>query len=186
MTKARTIILALAVAALAAGTLPAGESLLVTGQTTYYQVGDDPWWKKGLAFSYQTADPAGNGEVVTVDNVTGLIWASEWDGAGCNHGGVFNWQSAVEWANNLTFAGYSDWRLPNIRELLSIVNYENYDPAINSTYFPGTRQGYYWSSTSYKRHPTRGVWCVDFRNGHADGDAKRSLHSVRAVRGGSK
>ncbi len=184
MTKVGTIILTLAVTAFAAGTLSAGESLLITGQTTYYQVGDDFSSKRGTAFSYQTADPAGNGEIVTIDNVTGLVWATELDGAGCNNGTAFNWQSAIEWAGKLTFAGYSDWRVPNIRELLTLVDYGRFDPAIDPVCFPETRQGYYWSSTSYKRYPQRGVWCVDFRNGHADGDSKKSLHAVRAVRGG--
>ena len=124
------------------------------------------------------------GTVLVLLALAGLVWATERDGAGCNNGAAFNWQSAVEWANNLTFAGYSDWRVPNIRELLTLVDYGRYDPAIDPVYFPETRQGYYWSSTSYKRYPNRGVWCVDFRNGHADGDSKKSLHAVRAVRGG--
>lgn len=47
--------------------------LLQTGQTTTYEPGDDGYYQKGIAFSYQTLDPAGNGEIVTVDNVTGLM-----------------------------------------------------------------------------------------------------------------
>ena len=164
------------------GTMLAGR-LLKTGQTASARVGDDGYYQKGIAFSYQTADPAGNGEIVTTDNVTGLIWASAGNGAGCNWGSQTNWNAAIDWAEGLTFAGYSDWRLPNRRELESIVDSSTYSHSINTTYFPNTFSGYYWSGSTYA-DDTTGAWFVGFGDGYVDVNGKTNAGYVRAVRGG--
>ena len=164
------------------GTRPAG-GLLKTGQTTSYRSGDDGSYQKGTAFSYQTSDPAGNGQIVTTDNVTGLMWASDGSAAGCNNGGARTWDQAILWAEGLTFAGYSDWRLPNRRELESIVNSSTYDPAINTMYFPNTVMMRYWSGSA-TANSTAGRWYVDFKYGRVDNTSNTGTNYVRAVRGG--
>ena len=76
---------------------------------------------------------------MTVDHNTGLTWASDGDQEGCCFGQQTDWDSAIDYCNNLVFAGHEDWRLPNWRELESLVDVGEYDPAINSAYFPNTK-----------------------------------------------
>ena len=158
------------------GTAP--QTLLKTGQTTSYQTGDDGTYEKGTAFSYTN-----NGDGTVTDNVTGLMWASDGNGDGCYSGGTRTWSEAITWAEGLTFAGYSDWRLPNRRELESIVDSSRYSPSINTTYFPNTQSSYYWSSTTYAGGTTS-AWFVYFGDGGVSVVVKTHYSYVRAVRGG--
>ncbi len=160
-----------------------GGGLLKTGQTTSYRTGDDGTYRTGTAFSYQTSDPAANGEIVTSDNVTGLMWAADGTGAGCYSGGTRTWTQAIDWAVGLSFAGQTDWRLPNRRELESIVDSGRHIPAINTVYFLNTVPAYYWSSTTDDSNTSR-AWDVDFYDGNVNGSGKTSNGYVRAVRGG--
>lgn len=158
----------------------------VTGQITSYQTGDDGTYEIGSAFSYQTSDPAANGNIVTTDNVTGLMWASDGDAAGCNFGAQTYWNNAIDWAQNLSFADYSDWRLPNTNQLYLIcVKDANISaPYIDHTYFPNTVSSGYWSST-LRPDDTHYALYVYFNRGGVDykGDLD-DRHYVRAVRGG--
>ncbi|MDP8235536.1 MAG: DUF1566 domain-containing protein [Candidatus Erginobacter occultus] len=174
----------------------AGIGVLWTGQSGIYQDYDDGYYRSGRTFSYQTAIPARSkpDEVVTLDNVTGLMWASDGAGKGCNYGQSLTWSAAVSWADRLDFAGYRDWRLPNLRELLSLMNYGywkygNSTPAINLDYFPNTRFAgvdLYWSSTSRFYYEEYIAWYVSFSSGYIDAkpNNKSTPHYVRAVRGG--
>ena len=154
------------------GTLYVG-NLLKTGDA------EDGGW--GEAFSYQTDDYGGG--IVTIDNVTGLVWASYGDQTGCNFGNQTDWPSAIDWADALSFAEYSDWRMPNRTEINSIVNCGNYDPAINSMYFPNTQSDEYWSSTTFKAD-TDNAWFVNFTDGNVSNAVKTDSYYVRPVRGG--
>ena len=156
---------------IAHGASGGGGGLLRTGQFTEYTSGDDGTYRAGITFSYQTDDPAGNGEIVTIDNVTGLMWASDGNARGCHWGQQTEWTPAVIYCRNLTFAGYADWRLPNLRELHSIVDYGVADPSIISTYFPNCKNDYYWSSTTYKSWHYD-AWTVKFDEGYVDWQAK--------------
>src|SRR5690606_3487424 len=85
---------------------------------------------------------------VLVDSKTGLMWMRcalgyQWQDGNCvkdeSKTAEFNWPDALNTAaTNKTFAGYSDWRLPNRKELGSIVEGTCFDPAINLTLFPAT------------------------------------------------
>jgi len=162
-----------------------GGGLLKTGQTTSYRSGDDGTYQKGTAFSYQTLDPAANGEIVTTDNVTGLMWAADGSGKGCNWGSQTTWNEAIDWAEGLTFAGYSDWRLPNATEIWSLVvcDATQSAPYINQTYFPNTVFGFYWSSTS-RPDSTSSALLAFFGSGYLYPYSKTFTYYVRAVRGG--
>ncbi len=92
-----------------------------------------------------------------------------------------DWESAKKYCKNLKFAGYSDWRLPSIKELFSIVNHSAYSPAINSAFKNTTLLHYYWSTTSYAYY-TSLVWNVNFGNGHTDYYNKLNKNAVRCVR----
>ena len=169
--------------------VPAGRTarkgLQKTGQSTSYQEYDDGYYTAGLAFSYQTEapNPSNPGQVVTIDKVTGLMWATYGDRAGCNFGAQTDWESALNWAYNLIYAGYSDWRVPNVRELQSLIDYGKNDPAIRTKYFPDTKSDYYYSSTTSDSIPTF-AWEVHFINGYVNYNTKATSYYVRAVRGG--
>ena len=74
--------------------------------------------------------------VMVKDNITGLIWEVKAIDESSNE---LSWQEAlifIQGLNENAFGGYTDWRLPTLKELISIVNQANYRPAINKDYFP--------------------------------------------------
>jgi len=151
-----------------------------TGQTTSYVDYDDGYYEKGTPTSGSRFMDNGDGTIT--DNGTGLMWAKDGNGAGCNSGGALNWTSAIAWADGLTFAGHSDWRLPNVKELQSIADYGRSVPAIDPV-FTKTQSGYYWSSTTRADY-TGSAWLVNFNYGYVATGGKTSTYYVRAVRGG--
>ncbi len=77
-----------------------------------------------------------NEDNTITDNATGLMWMQQDSGdlnAGDNTDGRLNWEQALEWAEDLNYGGYSDWRLPNARELQSIVDYTRSPSTTNSS-----------------------------------------------------
>ena len=119
-----------------------------------------------------------NGDDTVTDTGTGLTWQRQAPNT------QMNWKEALGYCENLYFAGYSDWRLPSREELRSIVNYEKYDPAADTEYFPEISLFFYcWSSTTSAN--SEGLaWNVNFSNGDDGYDDKSSSRYVRAVRGG--
>jgi hypothetical protein len=121
----------------------------------------------------------GDGTVTAVDNGRSLMWARDSfvDGA--------SWEEALAYCEALTLAGYSDWRLPNIKELRTLVDYEREFPAIDLNYFPDTTSNPYWSSTT-NAEDTGAAWVVGFYSGGSNGGEDKNRYStmVRAVRGG--
>jgi hypothetical protein len=90
---------------------------------------------------------------------------------------------AVTALNSAAYGGYSDWRLPNVKELQSIVDYGRVSPAIDTTYFPNAQSNGYWSSTTYA-DSTDFAWFVNFNYGDVYFVDKTSTFYVRPVRGG--
>ena len=118
-----------------------------------------------------------NGDGTITDNVTSLIWQKEDDDI------TRNWDDAINCCNDLTLAGYSDWRLPSKKELMSIVDYGTYGPSIDTTYFPGTNTSFYSSSTTHAVYGSPDVWIVNFGYGDVDHRDKSAGYHVRCVRG---
>ena len=123
------------------------------------------------------------------DNRTKLMWQKcqlGLSGENCEIGTatLHNWQQALDEAESNTNAGYSDWRLPNHKELLSIVEQRCYNPSINSTIFPNTSPVPYFWSASPDANQTFSAWGVSFRYGFSrDGFRDYNLN-VRLVRFG--
>ena len=157
-----------------------GGGLLVTGQTISFRNGDDGYYQKGIARSYTD-----NHDETVTDNVTGLMWAKDGNAAGCLNGQNVTWNAAIDWANDLIFAGYSDWRLPNITELQSLFVRDGGQgaPYIDQAYFPNTVSYNYWSSTSHPDLTERALRAHFDHYNFAWQDLKTSAHYVRAVRG---
>ncbi len=154
--------------------------LPVTGQTQTWKTGDDGWVEAGSAFCFQVFIKAG--AQITHDRNTGLIWASDGDSRGCHFGAQTDWNTAIDWCNNLDFGSYTDWRLPNAKELQSICDYGTSYPSVDTTYFPNTRNSLYWSSSTWTNF-TETAWCLQFSSGKIEQRQKPSAFYLRAVRG---
>ena len=121
------------------------------------------------------------------DNTTNLMWQQCSDGlsgATCAAGTAATptWDSALAYCESLSLGGFTDWRLPNLKELKSIADMTISNPSINATYFPNTIASYYWSSTSYAPDTTS-AWLVYFYIGSTNATNKSSTFYVRCVRG---
>jgi len=179
-----------------------------TGQTTCYDssggqitctgTGQDGALQKGAAWPNPRFKDNGNGTVT--DNLTGLIWLKN-----ANCFGQVDWQSALNAANGLhdtgnpaTSCGLSDgsvagdWRLPNVRELHSLVDYAFVDPALSNgagtaqwiegDAFSDVQSTGYWSSSTYAGSSI--AWGVSMFGGVVGNDFKSVPEFVWLCRGG--
>ena len=131
--------------------------------------GAAPWTSDNF-----TANP----DDTVTDTTTGMIWQQ--DGSTT----VANWGAALGYCRDSSLANQYDWRLPTLRELMSIVDYSIPvpDPSINPV-FLNTAKSEYSSSTSYAADPTR-ILTIDFYGGSEHRFLKSSPVHVRCVRGG--
>ena len=117
-----------------------------------------------------------NNEIVT-DNITGLEWQDN------TIPSRINWQSAIDQCENLSLGEHEDWRLPNVKELSSLVEDTKYSPSINDI-FENTESNGYWTSTTRSTN-TNLAWVVYFSDGKQNGRSyKVHTGSIRCVRGG--
>ena len=116
-----------------------------------------------------------NTKEIVIDNFTKLQWQDDATAKTT----TANWTTATtSTCQNLTLGGYSDWRLPNIDELKSILKNNRI-----SREFVNFASQSYWSSTTYASNSSY-AWYVYFYNGYGDGDYKTYSHYVRCVRAG--
>jgi hypothetical protein len=146
----------------------------------------------GGRFTLGTGADAGT----ITDNATGLIWELKTD-----VGGIHDYNNTYTWGNAFDvfiaavnaeggtgFAGHNDWRLPNVKELMSIVDYGVANPCVDQAFNTApyfTIESSYWSSTTLGDAGADDLaWMVYFRDGDIWYDDKTSAVYVRAVRGG--
>jgi len=120
-----------------------------------------------------------NANGVVTDSRTNLEWQDDYS----NNIKEATWQSAIDYCENLNLDANSDWRLPNLNELTSLVDDTKYTPAINPT-FVNTNSNY-WSSTSVVNN-SNDAWVVyfDYGNQGNDGNKDNNSYYVRCVRAG--
>src|SRR5438309_5920827 len=188
-------------------TAPPACHFTATGQTTCWDssgnvipcagTGQDGDLQKGAPLSYTD-----NGDGTITDNNTGLMWEKlSMDGSVHDVSTTYPWANAfaqhVATLNSTNFAGHNDWRMPNVKELESIMNYQNVDPTVSPAFNTNCTSGCtvltcscttsssgYWSSTTAASNPsTAGV--LDTGGGGVCLDSKSFLDNVRGVRGGS-
>ncbi len=110
----------------------------------------------GLSISVY-ADFSKIGDIV-IDSKTGLEWQDDTN--------VYDtWQGAIDYCEALNLGRKSDWRLPNINELTSLVDDTRYKPAIDTAVFQNIALNYYWSSSTYDRNESY-ILVVDMNDGH--------------------
>ena len=114
--------------------------------------------------------------VAVEDTSTGLIWSR--DDVGERH----TWEDAKKAAAKVKLLDLSGWRLPTIKELLSLVDYDKHSPAIDKTFFPSCKADWYWTSTPYASSPGDYAWFVGFYYGYSYCHGQDSGGLVRAVR----
>ena len=127
-----------------------------------YKKYEQGWKLEGVnkSGSFSGSWYADNGNGTVTDNYSRFMWVKDGNSAGCNNGGVLDWRAAMRFCEGLTYAGYSDWRLPTREELGSIIVDKGTAPTINTTLFPNTKNGRYWTSES--NHYNGGAWYVTF------------------------
>ena len=183
-----------------------------SGQKTSYGAGSDGDVRAGAPFAF-----ADNGDGTITDTNTGLMWEKKDDSGGVHDkDNLYTWGLAAapytmdgtmvsEFLATLNyppcFAGYCDWRLPNVKELLSLVDYEVPlpGPTVDAAFHDAetctgctnvsevpcscTASNRYWSSATYRFDPAN-AWTVTFSYGNVIYIYKSGLSAVRAVRGG--
>ncbi len=117
-----------------------------------------------------------NGNGIVTNMTEGLMWQKETLTII-----RMNWEDSKYYCENLNINGFTGWRLPTIQELLSLVDYSTYNPAIGENYFPDTISSFYWSSTPHSYY-IHGIWGVDFYYGYDNTSHKFNGFYVRAVR----
>ncbi len=125
-------------------------------------------------------------ENVVSDTSTNLQWQD--DASVIHEDGVLLqiWTEAIASCNALILGGKDDWRLPNIMELLSIVDRSRYEPAINSTFVHVNSSFGSWSSTTFSEN-TGEAWVVNFQSAITFTSSKGARNigtETRCVRGG--
>ena len=177
-----------------------------TGQMTCYDssgtsipcagTGHDGEIQAGATLAYLD-----NGDGTITDVNTGLTWEKKSDDGSIHDKDTkYTWSDAfavhVAGLNTANFAGHNDWRVPNVKELQSIVDYERTFPAVSPAFNTScsgsctvttcscTVSDYYWASTTYALAPSY-AWRVIFSDALASAGFKPDDFYVRAVRGGA-
>ena len=96
---------------------------------------------------------------------------------------VSDWTQALMDCTNCSEGGFTDWRLPNIKELQSLIDYGEYNPALPSDHPFNVAQSWYWSSTTYA-YSTSSAWLVHLSNGYTKYYITNDDNYVWCVRGG--
>lgn len=167
---------------------PSPVKLPKTGQEESYAIGDDGYIQAGIEWPEPRFTDNGDGTIT--DNLTGLMWLKD---GGClkkkkwsnsldtiayfnNNPGYYN---CIEYTAN-----YSDWRLPDVREIESLINYGVPDSTewLNSQGFVNLSRFYYWSSTTHQAN-SRYAWMIKMSNGRRERDFKFNRYYILPVRG---
>jgi hypothetical protein len=115
-----------------------------------------------------------NGDGTITDSITGLMWQKK-------DGGEMTIESAANYCDTLTLAGYTNWRLPNAHESFSILNLQNTNPAIDTSFFTKTTADYWWTSNRQLGDSTK-VWCTNAGGGVGNKPKTESISAGGAFR----
>ncbi len=151
--------------------------------------------KTSINKSHQAEQFVINSDGTVTDVVNGLMWTycsygEEYSSSACTGEptNVTDWGTALNLASGYSFAGYNDWRLPNIKELSNLVERSCANPAIDLEVFPSTSSTVYWSNTpdANEINAVTGIegMIVDFKDGTefvTDVNSHRLIRLVRPI-----
>ena len=114
------------------------------------------------------------GDDIMTDTTSGLVWQD------IRGGNDYTWLAALEYCKNLNYAGFSDWRLPNLNELFSLINDDKVSPASDLT---NVAKMPHWTSTSSMTDPSSALY-INFSTGRIGASDKTTSSSryVKCVR----
>lgn len=130
-----------------------------------------------LSTEFSVAHFSDNGNETITDNYTGLTWQK------IQSATTLTWEEALAYAEGMSLAGKSDWRVPNIKELQSLNDVQLSRPSFNKTYFTNVGSGNYWSSTTLQNTAAR-AWDINIDYGIVSYNDKTLKQNVLLVRGG--
>ena len=169
-------------------------SVLCTGQDKCYDNGaeiacpaedaeffgqDSQYADLGKCIPHSFAVETVSDESVVVDKITGLQWQQAFPEE------AFTWNDAVSYCENLTYAGYSDWRLPGPAEIYTISDLSLFGPAFDTTYFPNIAHSAFsafWTSQERKVDPLKAYFVYHY-DSYSDYKAKTAAFNAMCVRG---
>jgi hypothetical protein len=128
-----------------------------------------------------------SGQPIVADVATELVWQgcpAGMTGALSSCTGVAvsrTWQAALDYCQDLNWGGQTDWYLPNVKELRSIMDNSRMAPTIDTTIFPGTASDPFWTSST-AANDDNSAWIVEFSYGWAWYDSKGDAYQLRCVR----
>jgi hypothetical protein len=151
--------------------------LPATGQSTSYATGDDG--DLGFGAAWPSPRFTDNGDGTITDNLTGLMWEKSPSST------AQTWSNGLTYCNNLSLAGYTDWRYPNRHELMSLMNMgeTNQRVWLYNQGFEVWSTSNYWTSSTYAPN-TANAWVVDTTVGGSVALLKTGTWRVWAVRAG--
>jgi hypothetical protein len=166
--------------------LPFKSGVPKTGQTTSYATDDDGDLQMGTAWPNPRFTDNGDGTVT--DNLTGLIWLKD-----ANCFGPGTWSEALSGCNSLADpqcglsdgSSVGDWRLPNVRELYSLIDFGNWTPALPTGHpFDNVNSSSYWAATTFAYGAGGVAWDISMGYGYVDVVSKSGSRYVWPVRAG--
>lgn len=141
--------------------------------------GQDGEFRKGLPWPSPRFERI---DEIVVDLLTGLIWTRDANPAEFPR----TWMEALEWAaqmNRDRVLGFSDWRIPNRRELRSLLDHQSRKPALPPGHpFIHVFSGWYWTSTTAANHPAF-AWYMHTEGGRMFYGGKNQAFLIWPVRG---
>ena len=152
----------------------------VTGLIWEVKTDDGGLHDKDDQYNWYNTDPATNGgEDGYADDDGNICYGYDSSDAST----YCNTQAFTARVNEAGLCGFTDWRVPDIEELRSIVNYSRTNPSIDINYFPNTRSSSYWSA-SPKAGDSDSAWRLDFYSGDDYYGRRYYFYHVRLVRSG--
>ena len=206
ITVTATTPVTISVAVLSTAIIPAAK-VLATGQTTSYAANDDGDLEKGIPHSYTvltTGQYSGTTNITlgnkteshsnecVLDNATGLMWSRTVSASvGPNSNGTLPWtvngsgEGIFEYAaaaNAASLSGYTDWRVPNMLELASLLKMEQPSAIPDSTAFPSWPLTL-WTTTSRANSATTYAMYIGFQTSECYFSLKTTTIRCVLVRG---
>lgn len=118
-----------------------------------------------------------NGNETVTDSVTGLVWQKGFE---VN----LTWYEAQNYCQNLSLDG-KDWRLPTPHELRTLIDYEIFNPSINTVAFPNTPPEWFWSTKHASFNDVasgmESSWIIYFYDGFVEYTSRLNLYNVRCI-----